>query len=483
MRGMAHQAAVLAVSRIANYGLMIISPLVLVRFLTVTDFGRYREFLLYATLLQTTAAFGIYESLLYFVPHHPESMWRVVRATASLVAAVSVAVVAVFLVIDFLVPGGLVGPYLVPVVVYVLLFVNLDFWETLWVATRRPQWVLVYSGGRLMARMLVVVCVAVLTKSVAAIIGSLLVLEALRLAGALVAWTALDQARREPPIAHIRREQLRFCVPYGFSSLLAMLTRNLGNLVIVRYLGTVALAQLTIGSYGDPIILAVRNSITEVLLPELVRRVKHSREEALRLFHRTTVISCVLLFPAAVVVTWYAEPLVLAAFGPAYRPAIPVLQWYALLIVRSCFDFSPLLRALNKTNSFVPIGVADLLALGLALAVLLPLTGIVGAIIAQIVARVVDFILFGLVVNRLYGCGWRGLLRWTAVAKVGVCAVGGAVIAFGITFQSRATLLGAACGSVLYGVVFTALLLATRVEEAATVIQWLRALPAALRRR
>jgi O-antigen/teichoic acid export membrane protein len=483
MRAMAHQAAVLTVSRIANYGLMIVSPVVLVRFLTVSDFGRYREFLLYASLLQTAAAFSINESLLYFVPHYPASTWRVVRATASLVAAVSVLVVGVFVAIDLLVPGGLVGPYLVPVVLYVLLFVNLDFWETFWIAMRRPLWVWVYSGGRLMIRMVVVVCVAVLTKSVSAIIGSLLVLEALRLAGSLVAWRAADHSRREPKLKGITREQLSFCVPYGLASLLTQFTTNLGNIVIVRYLGAAALAQLTIGSYGDPIIRAIRNSITEVLMPELVRRVKHSKQEAVRLFHRTTVLNCLLLFPVAVVVAWYAQPLILTAFGPAYRPAIPVLQWYVLLIVRSCFDFSTLVRAVNKTAVFLAISVADLLMNGLALVVLLPLMGIVGAIIALCIGRVGSSIYLGVYVSRLYGCGLRGLLAWTPTAKVAACAVGAGVIAFGITFQSRATLLGAVCGSVLYGVLYTALLLATRVEEATTIIQWLKSVPAGLRGR
>ena len=62
--------------------------------------------------------------------------------------------------------------YLVPAALDVLLFVNLDWWESLWVATRRPtMWVFAYSAGRLIARLVVVVCVAVVTNSVAAIIG------------------------------------------------------------------------------------------------------------------------------------------------------------------------------------------------------------------------------------------------------------------------------------------------------------------------
>jgi O-antigen/teichoic acid export membrane protein len=99
--------------------------------------------------------------------------------------------------------------------------------------------------------------------------------------------------------------------------------------VIAKYLGVAALAQLTIGTYGERIILALRTSISAVLLPQLVRLVASSQDDALALSRRTTVINSLLLLPIAAVVTWYAEPLVLRVFGAAYRPAIPVLRWYA----------------------------------------------------------------------------------------------------------------------------------------------------------
>jgi O-antigen/teichoic acid export membrane protein len=482
MRGIAHQAAILSVSRIANYGLMIISPIILVRLLTVTDFGQYREFLLYASLLQTAAAFAISDSLLYFIPLHPASTWRVVRETMILTAIISSSVVGAFLALDLLVPGGLVGPYLVPVVLYVLLFVNVDCWESLWVATRRPIPVFAYTGGRLVARMVVVVCVAVVTHDVSAIIWSLIVLEALRLSGALVVWNAVDRSRFEPPIGGIRRQQLAFCVPFGLATVLSLLSRNLGSVVIAKYLGVAALAQLTIGTYGEPIILALRNSISSVVLPELVRLGGRS-DDALRLWHRSVVISCILLFPTAAIVAWYAEPLVVKAFGASYRPAIPVLQWYALVIVCACFDFSPLLRAVNKTRPFVMGGVVAALANGLALLVLMPVRGVVGAAVGLVVSNFVLTLYLGFSVRHVYGSEVRRLLPWTAVAKVAMCAVSGAVIAFGITFESRATLLGAACGSVLYGAVFVALLKATRLEEASTLLLRLKTLVPSLRGR
>jgi hypothetical protein len=64
-----------------------------------------------------------------------------------------------------------------------------------------------------------------------------------------------------------------------------------------------------------------------------------------------------------------------------------------------------------------------------------------------------------------------------------MCAAGSAVIAFGITFASRTTLLGAAFGSVLYGAVFVALLKTTRLEEANALFDRLKALTPGIRGR
>ncbi len=474
MRRFAHQAALLSIARMANFGLMIISPLVLVRFLTVTDFGRYREFLLYVSLLGSIASFAISDSLLYFIPQHPRSPWRIVRETTVLTAIISSAVVLAFVAVDLLVPGGLVGPYLVPVAFYVLLFVNVDCWETFWIATRRPTAVFAYTAGRLTARMLVVVCVAVMTTNVSAIIWSLIALEALRLLGATIAWQAIERSRDEPALADIRREQLKFCVPFGVATVLGLLNRNLGNVVITKYLGVIALAQFSIGTYADPIILIVRNSITSVILPELVRLATQSKDAALRFWHRSVVINCMLLFPIASMMAWYAEPLILKLFGGNYRPAVPVLQWYALVVVRSCFDFSPLLRAINKTRPFMTVGLVAVLVNGVTLAILLPKIGVVGAAIGLAATSLADALYQGYCVIRLYRCGFRRLLPWATLLKITYCTILAAVVAFGFTWELRRTFAGSIYGSLLYGAVFTTLLLAARVDEASLLLDRLK---------
>jgi O-antigen/teichoic acid export membrane protein len=471
MPGIARLAVILSISRIANYGVMIISPVILVRFLTVGDFGRYREFLLYASILQSVATFAIPDSQLYFIPAHPGSIWRIVRETNLLTAVVSSLVIGGFLLLDAVMGGGLAGPYLLPVVLYVVLFVNIDFWEPFWLAINRPLPVFMYTIGRLTARMLVVVCAAVLTKDVMTIIWSLIGLESLRVTVSALMWRKLDKSAQELPLAHIRRDQLRFCIPMGLATLLFLASRNLGNVAVAKSLGAVALAQLTIGTYGEPILLALRNSISTALLPELVRRITGSREESLLLWKRTTVVNCVLMFPAAVILAWYAEPLIVNVFGASYRPAIPIMQIYGFVMVRACFDFSLLLRAINRTRPVVTGNLAAVIAAGLSLVFLLPIAGVVGAIIAVVISNFVEATYLGWSVCRIYKVSAAQIVPWGAVAKVALCALAAAALVFWVSRGLHVGLIGVMIGSAVYLAVFVALLLATGVQEAAAVIR------------
>ena len=111
-----------------NYGLVLISPMVLVRLLSPDDFGRYREFLVYVTLLAGISAFGINSSLLRFVPDNPQSTARFVNHSIVMTLLSSILVTGSALVLNALFQGQLIEDYAVPVALYVLLSVNLDFW-------------------------------------------------------------------------------------------------------------------------------------------------------------------------------------------------------------------------------------------------------------------------------------------------------------------------------------------------------------------
>lgn len=465
MSGLGNRAIILSLSRLANYGLMIVSPVILARILPVADFGRYREFLLYASIVQALAAFSINDSLLYLMPHHPRSSRQIVDQTVLLSGICSAAVICVLLLVDQVSAGAVFGSYTVPIVCYVLLYVNFDFWESYWLAIHKPAAVFYYTVGRLTLRMLVVVGVALTSRDVQKIIWALILLEGARMLVAAVAWRRLPDSATAKRAPGLWSEQLHFCVPVGLAVVFSMVNRNIGNVAVAKVLGTVAFAHYTIGTYGDPIVVTLRNSISTVLLPEMVRRQTQSPDKRLDLWHRSVIVNCLLLFPAAAICAFFAEPLIVTAFGIAYRPAAPVLQLYAVIMIRECLDFSPPLRALNRTRPLLYSNVIAAVASLGALYLLLDRFGIEGAMLARVLSGLVDVIYLGLSVAMVYRIGHADVLPWSGILKTGIAASACSPVLW-LLPAGHHGIAGVAAVSILYCACFVALALALRIAEA-----------------
>ncbi len=468
-----NQVAVLTLSRLANYGLMLLSPIVLVRLMPIADFGRYREFVLYAAVLCGIAGFSLYEGLLYFIPLHPKSPWRMVRQSIGLTACSSAIVVAALVAADLLSGGAVVGAYLAPLALYVLLLVNVDFWEFFLIATRRPSRVLLYTAARLTARMVVSIIVAATVGEVEALIWSLVAVEAVRLIVSVLVWRALDRSADEPPVPGAWRAQLRYCMPTGITVVLGMVRRNMSTLVVAKLLGPVALARFTIGKYGEPIVITVRNSLTSVILPEMVRREEREARSSLALWKRATVINAIILFPIAAIVARYADVLIDLVFGAAYRPAAIAMQLYMLVVIRECFDFSPVLRSAGRTGGLLYASVTGLTAGAIALWFLMPWAGIAGAMGSLVIASWVDVLCLSAVACRLRKVSPVELVPWSGMLRVGLAAAVSAAVLepFWITtFGSIGIVLAVVC----YLALFVGLAALMRVSEVFLLFDWLR---------
>jgi O-antigen/teichoic acid export membrane protein len=474
MSGLGNRTAILTLSRLANYGLMLISPIFLVRLLSVADFGRYREFLLYGTLLQAFAQFSINDSLLYCVPANPASPWRVARQTAVLTFGSSTLVVLVLIVLDTASGGALVHGYLVPLAAYTMVSVNLDFWEHFWLANRRAQPVFIYSGVRLALRVVVVVVTAMLTHDFHAVIWALVVLEGVRFAAAAVAMVIYDRSRHEPPLREPWRDQVRFCLPSGTASLLASLNRNISSVIVARLLGSVALAQYAIGRFGEPVVVTLRNSISTVILPEMVRKDRSATSggAALELWQKATVINAIMLFPVIVLVGRYAEPLVTMVFGASYATAGVVMQVYMLVVVRECFDFGPALRAINRTRSLVESNVASLITCAAAMFLLIPVFGLVGGMFAFVIASYVDVSWLAWRTCSAYRIGVRQLVPWNSIAKTALAAAMASVLIVSSVWTEIFGRAGMAIAGLVYLAAFALLLQLMRIPEAMVLQAW-----------
>lgn len=459
-----------------NQGLILISPMVLVRLLSVEQFGRYREFLLYTGILVTLASFSISASLLHFIPNRPEHQQRFVNQVLLMTMASSALIIGGVGALNFWLGGALVGEHMLAVALYVAVYVNFDFWEHLWLAQRRIRAVFAYTSGRLIARMTVVITASVLTKNVDVVIWSLVGLETVRLGIAVLAWLKC----RTPHPGDLRgswRNQVRFCLPVGAASVMVTLNKSMGSLFVAKSMGPIGLAHYVIGTYMRPIVTVLRNSLSDVLLPEMSAKQHSERADRLIQWRSMTVLAAILLIAAAIVLARFAESLVITIFTEEYRPAILVFQIYLLVLLREIIDFGVPLRAINRTAPIMRSTFISIVLNAALLWILLPAAGLAGAAAAYVISRAVEGVYLSRQMAHAYDIAPRELARWTDLGKVALAAALASLTLYG-DFWTRHPfpLLGVAAGALCFGLVYFCLLVMLRVPEAGAIAQRLRSL-------
>lgn len=407
---------------------MVISPLVLVRLLTVEDFGEYREFLLYATVIGNFAAFSFPNSLMYFVGRQPAAAWGYARRVAAAVFMSSVLAVTAFAAFEWVGNHALLGDALLPCLLYVLFYANLDFWECLWLAQRKATAVFVYTAGRLAARLGVVIVVATVTRSVEHVVWALVILEGLRLMVSAVFFRVAAQRDVGEPPNVSWRGMMEFCLPAGTSVFVTTLSSSLSGIFIDHQLGSEELAKFVVGSYIFMVIFPIRNALSDVLLSEMAKQEAVRRNGWLPTWHRATVVLAIMLVPVSVLVARYAAAFIEVVFSASYLDAVPVVRAYAVLMALCCVDLALIMRVTNQTRIMLEATVVSSVVNLAGLLVLLPGFGIAGASVATVVASIVGLGFGAAKLARSQELVVSDLFSGVSMAKIGVSAAAACVL-------------------------------------------------------
>jgi O-antigen/teichoic acid export membrane protein len=346
----------------------------------------------------------------------------------------------------------------------VWLFVNFDFWEALFIAEKQPYRVWRYTTARLVSRITVVTVAAALTRDVTTIVWSMVVLEGVRVLLSVRAW---HMRNREAPTdgAASWREQLAYCAPFGVALLLSGFNQSIGSLFVAKMLGPAALAQYAIGVFAQPIITLMRNSLSDVLLGELAARWRNGQQEVLELWRRSTVATAILLIYAGVILVRFADTIVTTLFSQRYQPAVIVFQIFVLALLREAFDFGIPLRARNRTAPILRSNLLSLILNAGLLSIMVPAWGLIGAVVAFVISRIVEGTYLAAQAMRVYEVPLSELARWRDLAKVVAAAVIAASLLYLPIWSGFVGVIG---GALVFGLLFLWLLRLAAIPEVIT---------------
>ena len=417
MASITKRTIILIGCRVANFFVMLLSPIFLVRIFDIHAYGQYREFMLYAVLLSGLMEFTVNTSLIYFIPKHPDRERQSVTHTALLMAIVSsVGIVVVYLLKGFILARTSYD-FITPLLLFLFFNLNFEFFENFWLGKKRTDYVLFYSSTRIVVRTAALLVAAYVSRDVMVVIYTLIALE---MAKSTFVFIMFRKILTRTIDRGLFKEQLRFIVPLGSAVTINVINTQLANLVISIKMGVERLALYSIGSQQIPILGIVQSSIMDVLFPEMTQM---GDTERLNLWQRANIVFCSIAFPVYVVFFCYATVFIETLFTKQYLAAVPLFRIYLGMMLLYCFDTGAPLRSINQNKYFILGGLSSLVVnVGLILLLFKPV-GFVAPAVSRILGALVGSIYCGSIILRFYDVNVRTIFLWRKVGIIILCAV------------------------------------------------------------
>lgn len=363
-------------SKFFSYVTRLALPVLLVRILTKTDFGVYRQFFIFETAIATLFQFGINQSLYFFIPRDEKNGGAYLLNSIILNLVIYGVVFSILRQFTGPVSSFLNVPvledYFWPLAFFTLIMMLMVAADYFLLAKQLARASALFEiAGGIMVNIITLVT-AYLTRNLTAIIIALIVGRALRL---LVYLLYIHFSLRGFRAEHYFFDiwlQIRYGVVLGLGAAAWTLMMQLHNFFVTRYYGTEQFAIYSAGMTQIPILQMYLLSVVSVSLGRFTRLVRDDNwNEVERLWRKILASLYGVGLPLIIGLLLVSRPLITLMFTPAYaNPTSPefsfgaveifrlnVLTWLYMLI-----NAQLVIRALDRNDITLFVHLGHLLA-------------------------------------------------------------------------------------------------------------------------
>lgn len=408
-------ALTLAVAGGVDYGLQLIVPLVLVRFLDPTVFGQYRLlWLLAGTALAVAPAF-MPQALFYFLPRAAPENKRLLIGNVLIYLAVAACVAGALSVgwnplLPAMAEQLFFQTYSVSTL-FIALWVVASLLDVLPTAEGRAHW----QSGAIIS---LAVCRTLLLAGIAFLSSDILWLASAMLAVAAVKLSLLAYylyKRREVTSWQLAgvKKQLIYCLPFALGNALFLLRIQADQWVVASMLVPAQFAIFSIAAAVLPVATLIRQPMVNAMMPDLNRLHGLGDYRAVsQLIAKTNGTIALFLLPISGGLFAVTPELVDIVYTPRYCEAAPIMRVYLVGMMMTAFAMGHVLPALER-GRFAAYNSAFCLVLSVVLSIVgVNRFGMAGAALGSVITLFIGELWTVQVVSRMLVTDKRQLLAW-----------------------------------------------------------------------
>jgi len=404
------------------------TPLVLTRVLNQSAFGTYKQLFLVYSTLAGIAQFGMAESLLYFLPFAPRRGGRYVLNALVILASAGLACLG-----GLALAGPRVGRWLgngaLPGLlgllgVYLFLMLPSLVLEIVTTARKRYLGAAVAYGLSDLLRAIALVVPILVSRRLEWLLMGVVAFAVVRLSATLVYLLKEFGAELRPDRGALR-EQLAYALPFQLGVVLAILVGNLHLYVVAASVDAATFAIYTIGCLQIPLVDLLFTPAGNVMMVRMREAISaHRPQVVLTTWHDTTRKLALVFLPLVGLLLVTGRELILSLFTARYAASVPIFMVWSAHIVFAVLQTDGVLRVYAKTRAIALLYAVHLLLLAALIRLLMSAFGLIGAVLATVLAAGLGKSLALLYARRLMGVPLAQMLPWRNLKEVlGIVAV------------------------------------------------------------
>lgn len=432
-----HSAAWLITAKTLAFVSSFILPLILVRQMSQSEFGLYKQAFLVAGSVVTIFPLGFAMSGFYFLPREVNRRDQVVFNILLVYIVVGILAALLFT----FAPGILlsifhsaeIAHYSPLIGLAVLFLLASSFVEYVVLANGDVRLAAALVVAIQLSRMLCLIGAAVLVGSLTSLLLAAVLHGAVQMAITLWYLRVRFPGFWRKWSWDLLRAQLAYAIPLGAAGLLAIAQEDLHNYVVSHRFDAAAYAVYSIGCMQIPLLLVFRDSVGTVMIGRVsALRQSGAIRDIVQLTARMLRKLAVILFPLYFVLLVTGRELITVLFTQRYIQSWPIfavnLTFIPSLFLATAYD--PILRAYPEHFGFLLRARAVLVVIlfsGLLWAT--SRFGLIGAIAVVVSVSMLERLIVGLKVIRILDLRAGDWLLLKDVGRILLCAVAAAIVA------------------------------------------------------
>ncbi|MFZ0707251.1 MAG: oligosaccharide flippase family protein [Candidatus Korobacteraceae bacterium] len=461
---LAVQAFWLTFAKFISAVLNILIPVLLVRILSQHDFGVYKQVFLFLGTTTSFAAFSVGVSAFYYMPRQPQRGGQIVlnifvyNLIAGLVPLLLLLFYPQFLNLVF--RSGDLEPYALLLGVFVMLQLDASLVEMIPTAMQDVRNSTLFVTGSQTLKVVAVVVVALIFRSVRSIVLACMVTGALSVA-VLVRYLYRTFG---PFWKHFDRkffiEQLAYAAPLGAYGIVWVFRKDLDNYFVGAMYSPAQYAIYAIGWMEVPLIQLFIESMLSVMVVRISALHQEGRTEDIRNVLASAINRLATVqFPIYAILLVAGRDLIVFFYTKTYAASARIFYITITLIVLNVFMYDPIVRAYMELRKFILlVRIGVLAGLAIALAPVIHHFGMIGAAVIAVLGELTERLIIGRKVCQTIEATWHDARLLSGVLRAAGVATVAALIALGVrnALASPLLLVRLALTGISFGAVYLA---------------------------